>query len=195
MCKTNKPIDEFYGHGKYRNCKTCHNTYTAQRWKDRKRKAIVLMGGECQDCGYQKCSDALHFHHLDPRTKEHKVCEVFRKEWKTIVMELKKCILLCSNCHIERHSVDGSCENSGKDNPRLNYEFKPTGTCPVCNNHVFGTIYCGINCSSRARRKTKRPGRNKLKEEIKTMSWLAIGRKYNVSDNAVRKWARSYGLI
>jgi len=32
-------------------------------------------------------------------------------------------------------------------------------------------------------------------ETIDTMSWCAIGRKYKVSDNAVRKWARKYGLI
>jgi len=27
------------------------------------------------------------------------------------------------------------------------------------------------------------------------MSWVAIASKYGVSDNAVRKWARSYGLL
>ena len=32
-------------------------------------------------------------------------------------------------------------------------------------------------------------------EDIKIFSWCAIGRKYGVSDNAVRKWARSYDII
>jgi transposase-like protein len=29
-------------------------------------------------------------------------------------------------------------------------------------------------------------------EEIKATSYLAVGRKYGVSDNAVRKWVRFY---
>lgn len=29
-------------------------------------------------------------------------------------------------------------------------------------------------------------------EEIQATSYLAVGRKYGVSDNAVRKWARFY---
>jgi len=31
--------------------------------------------------------------------------------------------------------------------------------------------------------------------DIDNMSWVAIGRKYSVSDNAVKKWARKYGLL
>ena len=33
-----------------------------------------------------------------------------------------------------------------------------------------------------------------LKNLIRTVSFLQIGRIYNVSDNAVRKWCDSYGL-
>jgi len=29
---------------------------------------------------------------------------------------------------------------------------------------------------------------------IDTMSWTAIGKKYGVSDNAVKKWARKYDI-
>ena len=41
-------------------------------------------------------------------------------------------------------------------------------------------------------RKVERPPYEKLLEEIETTSYLAIGRKYGVSDNAVRKWVRFY---
>jgi len=30
---------------------------------------------------------------------------------------------------------------------------------------------------------------------LETMSWCAIGRKYDVSDSAIRKWARKYGIL
>ena len=44
-------------------------------------------------------------------------------------------------------------------------------------------------------RKVERPTKDDLFNMINSMSYCAIGRKYGVSDNAVRKWAKSYGLI
>jgi hypothetical protein len=41
-------------------------------------------------------------------------------------------------------------------------------------------------------RKVERPPYEKLLEEIEATSYLAVGRKYGVSDNAVRKWIRFY---
>jgi len=37
-----------------------------------------------------------------------------------------------------------------------------------------------------------RPTYEQLKEDLADMSWLAVGRKYGVTDNAVRKWVRWY---
>ena len=45
-------------------------------------------------------------------------------------------------------------------------------------------------------RKVKdRPSKKELSEMIDTMTWTAIGKKYNVSDVAVRKWAKRYEII
>lgn len=41
-------------------------------------------------------------------------------------------------------------------------------------------------------RKVERPPYEKLIAEIEATSYLAVGRKYGVSDNAVRKWVRFY---
>lgn len=41
-------------------------------------------------------------------------------------------------------------------------------------------------------RKVDRPPYEQLLEEIEATSYLAVGRKYGVSDNAVRKWVRFY---
>lgn len=41
-------------------------------------------------------------------------------------------------------------------------------------------------------RKVERPPYEKLLEEIEATSYVAVGRKYGVSDNAVRKWVRFY---
>jgi transposase-like protein len=37
-----------------------------------------------------------------------------------------------------------------------------------------------------------RPPYEQLLDEIEASSWSAVGRKYGVSDNAVRKWVRFY---
>ena len=41
-------------------------------------------------------------------------------------------------------------------------------------------------------RKADRPPYEQLLEEIEATSYVAVGRKYGVSDNAVRKWVRFY---
>jgi hypothetical protein len=43
-----------------------------------------------------------------------------------------------------------------------------------------------------ASRKVDRPPYGKLMAEIEATSYCAVGRKYGVSDNAVRKWVRFY---
>jgi hypothetical protein len=41
-------------------------------------------------------------------------------------------------------------------------------------------------------RKVERPSYDQLLQDVSEMSMLAVGRKYGVSDNAVRKWLRWY---
>ena len=38
-----------------------------------KLQAIKLLGGKCSICGYNKCIDALEFHHENPQEKEFKL--------------------------------------------------------------------------------------------------------------------------
>lgn len=54
----------------------------------------------CQKCG---CKDVrvLQFHHVDPNTKEHNIDASLTNE--RLENELKKCIVLCANCHIITH--------------------------------------------------------------------------------------------
>lgn len=70
---------------------------------DERRKKINLIKAEiggCQICGYFKCFSALEFHHTDPKIKEGQIGKVKLKDMEA---EIKKCILLCSNCHREVH--------------------------------------------------------------------------------------------
>ena len=45
---------------------------------------------------------------------------------------------------------------------------------------------------SSAQRRVERPPYEQLLAEVAAAGWSAVGRKYGVSDNAVRKWVRAY---
>lgn len=61
-----------------------------------------LYGNKCQICGYNKCSSALEFHHLNPEEKEGIVSNSYGTV-KESLKEAKKYILICANCHREIH--------------------------------------------------------------------------------------------
>lgn len=63
-----------------------------------------MLGGSCKNCGYSKCLAALHVHHKDPSTKKFSISGSYRLGKKRLLEEVKKCELLCSNCHAEEHN-------------------------------------------------------------------------------------------
>jgi hypothetical protein len=62
---------------------------------------VRYKGGKCVKCGYSKCLAALDFHHLDPEAKRFCVSQYTGKEPEELLIEIEKCVLLCSNCHRE----------------------------------------------------------------------------------------------
>lgn len=72
---------------------------------------VQVLGGSCSKCGYKKNLAALEFHHIDPLVKEFKLDSrrISNTSEENIQKELRKCILLCANCHRELHnpSLDG----------------------------------------------------------------------------------------
>lgn len=68
-----------------------------------KLQGIKMLGGKCSMCGYDRCIDALEFHHVNPSEKEFKLGSGNTMSWQEYKAELSKCILVCSNCHKEIH--------------------------------------------------------------------------------------------
>lgn len=69
-----------------------------------KKEAVKRMGGKCCRCGYDKCIDALNFHHLDPSIKDFGLAQDGKTHsWEKYWEEAQKCELLCANCHAEEH--------------------------------------------------------------------------------------------
>jgi transposase-like protein len=50
----------------------------------------------------------------------------------------------------------------------------------------------GVRHNAPALRQAERPPYDQLVAELAASSFLAVGRKYGVSDNAIRKWLRAY---
>jgi len=66
---------------------------------------FVLFKG-CAVCGYKKCARALCFHHMDPNTKKGPIARVISYGIHSEILkeEIRKCMILCSNCHMEFHA-------------------------------------------------------------------------------------------
>jgi predicted HNH restriction endonuclease len=80
----------------------------SEKYRDRRVKKIIQFGGVCEFCGLEysgKNAAAFHFHHIDASTKgKRSLASLFISGSEpTLNDELKKCILLCSNCHEVLH--------------------------------------------------------------------------------------------
>ena len=73
------------------------------KWRqDKKIKLVDYKGGCCQVCKYNKSIGALEFHHVDSNEKDFTISSK-SYAFERLKKEVDKCVLLCSNCHIEVH--------------------------------------------------------------------------------------------
>jgi hypothetical protein len=104
--------------------------------------------------------------------------------------------IVCPNCAA---TLDTHC---GRKN-RLPESSRECALCgkafiPRYESHRYCSVYCGQRHRNRnhapkpATRKVARPSYEQLKADVASMSFVAIGRRYGVTDNAVRKWLRWY---
>jgi len=56
----------------------------------------------CSNCGYVKCSSALEWHHPED-DKLINPSNAIKCSWARYEKEIEKCVLLCANCHREKH--------------------------------------------------------------------------------------------
>jgi hypothetical protein len=103
--------------------------------------------------------------------------------------------IICPNCAA---TLDTHCG-------RKNRESLPPRGCLRCDRSFVPKYpaqrYCSSACGSRwdrsgvrrpGARKVERPSHQQLLREVDRLGYLAVGRKYGVSDNAIRKWLRQY---
>lgn len=110
---------------------------------------------------------------------------------------LKNLRIVCPNCAA---TLDTHC---GRKN-RLERQDQ---LCSLCGSPFRANYpsqrYCSRECGTGAPRanrgvanpklrRVERPPCEQLLGEISESNWSAVGRKYGVSDNAIRKWVRQY---
>lgn len=115
--------------------------------------------------------------------------------------DLSNLIVLTKAMHRRLHNwIDNGatiCENNSTN--RVNSE-KSKAYCKICNISLNKrqSNYCSKNCRNidlKNKGIIKKPTKEELEPLLGTMSWVALGKHFNVSDNAVRKWAKSYNLL
>lgn len=82
-------------------CKRCVGEAVTRRKQKIKRILVEDSGGCCAICGYSACIVSLQFHHVDPTQKVFAVNMGHGKSLAAFREELKKCVLVCANCHGE----------------------------------------------------------------------------------------------
>lgn len=94
----------FENRGSYR-CKRCRTEAVVKRRKKVKSLLVEYKGAKCEICGYDKCQDALDFHHIDVNTKKFGLSSRgLTRSLVSMKIEVDKCSLVCANCHREIHS-------------------------------------------------------------------------------------------
>jgi 5-methylcytosine-specific restriction endonuclease McrA len=86
----------------YYRCLKCRAEAVIRRRRRVKETLVSEAGGSCQICGYDRSLAALVFHHLDPKEKSFGIAaRGHARAIDSLRAEIKKCVLLCSNCHAE----------------------------------------------------------------------------------------------
>lgn len=89
----------------YFRCRHCRQEAVVRRRRRVKEILVAEAGGRCRLCGYDRCHAALQFHHLDPSAKQFGVASKgMARSIERLRAEVRKCVLLCSNCHAEVES-------------------------------------------------------------------------------------------
>ena len=82
--------------------------HAAQNANNRNKKLALIdhMGGKCKDCLGTFIPSVYDFHHVDPAIKDANASILFKKGLTAkVIEELKKCVMLCANCHRIRHAT------------------------------------------------------------------------------------------
>lgn len=162
-----------------------------------KRYIFEKYNSECAIC---------HWSETNPYTGK-KPLEIEHIDGNYLNNKEENLILLCPNCHSLTATAKGANRGYGRKSRKkywknkdidLNYiSLKKKNKCVICGKPTNNKYSCSKECEHIRRINNNigaRPHKEILIEDLKTLNMVEIGKKYNVSDNAVRKWCKIYNL-
>lgn len=200
VCKLEKTLDSFSINktkkaGINDECKECQKEYFKKYYDKNKEKHIhtVLsytierkiflaqkkMEYGCIKCGYKDHPSALQFHHKDPKTKSFTIGSGNNKTFQELKDEIKKCVVLCANCHFIEH-VKNDDNIILEARKRINKKKK--------------VDHQNLDEEQKQIKYGKCPPKEVLEKLVWEIPSEKIGEKYGVSGRAVGKWCKKYEI-
>jgi hypothetical protein len=151
-------------------CKKCFLFYCKDRWTKRKIDIINSFGNFCFDCKQSFDYCVYDFHHLDPTEKKMDWRKMRLVSIEKLQEELKKCIMLCANCHRIRHHDKSLSQNQ-----------------PIVNSKINKII---------KNRKTKInwPSNDELSDLVQRYPCTKVAKMLGVSDKAIEKRCKKFKI-
>lgn len=190
-------------------CPNCHAVIEKRGVNDSKRscaeqKIINEKGRCCEHCGNEKWQGSvlpIELHHVNEKDREYRIDNIevlcpnchqqtanyFFQERKATDEELVEA-LLTSKTRVEAIRKAG-CSSNGHMYKRVNQLIEKHQL-----SHLFSPKEKTPHDKPLCKIKRELPDKQQLKDDIRTLSFQQIGRKYNVCGNAVVKWCKKLHL-
>jgi hypothetical protein len=179
------------------------STYTNNYTLKKRLYAEGLKENKCEECG------------VDEWQGKEITCELEHINGDNLDHRLENLRILCPNCHSQTKTFRGrkkkgtsslrTLQQNRYENPKFVEKpkkekkprvVKPKPKCLNCGNDCrdHQSKYCSRDCYQ-IHNEASLPDVFELIDNFKELkSYLAVGRHYGVSDNAVRKWVKKYKI-
>lgn len=162
---------------------------------------------KCELCGYE---ESVELHHINGNPCDNRLenlqilcpnCHAKTNNFrgKGRIHKNPKELIITEEQALERH-IQKTIKRRLPEELRKTRSIIPTIICPICGKEFKPkgkAKYCSLECYNEAKMviNTIKPGAIQLLLDFKELkNFLQVGKKYNVSDNAVRKWCKLYGF-